>query len=155
MRLPLGIRNSILCSLSQPFQIEKVVSSQQRSCQVKLLEETSLLLHSFFPLSDPSSWTLTSVIRSRNKMPRPSGTLASAWNEGMTWGEQTIEYNRTIVDYLNMDPSFKQAYHKQVIFPIISSLGGYESKRRSTILSRILRHGDRIFPTNDSGRYCA
>eukprot|EP00971_Amphidinium_carterae_P281797 5594027-Amphidinium_carterae.1 len=88
-------------------------------------------------------------------MPRPSGTIATAWNHGMTWEEQIIEYNRTIVDYLNMNPSFKQAYHKQVIYPIIGSLGGYESKRRSKILSTCLRHGDRVFPTNDSGRYCA
>eukprot|EP00971_Amphidinium_carterae_P172636 3422063-Amphidinium_carterae.1 len=73
----------------------------------------------------------------------------------MNWEEQIIEYNRTIVDYLRMNPSFKQAYHKQVIYPIISSLGSNESKRRSRILSRILRHGDRVFTTNDSGRYCA
>eukprot|EP00971_Amphidinium_carterae_P288197 5721699-Amphidinium_carterae.1 len=75
--------------------------------------------------------------------------------QGMTWAEQTIEYNRTIVDYLKMRSSFKEAYHKTVLYPIINSLGSFESKRRSKILSRILRHGDRVFAKNNSGRYCA
>eukprot|EP00971_Amphidinium_carterae_P246305 4892298-Amphidinium_carterae.1 len=47
------------------------------------------------------------------------------------------------------------AYHKNVLHPIITNLGGMESKSRSKILSKILRHGNRLFRKNNSGRYCA
>eukprot|EP00971_Amphidinium_carterae_P332950 6467386-Amphidinium_carterae.1 len=56
MRLPLGIRNPILCSCLQPFHSEKVASSQQRSCQAKKLLDNSLLKHSSGPLPVPSSF---------------------------------------------------------------------------------------------------
>eukprot|EP00971_Amphidinium_carterae_P314978 6261251-Amphidinium_carterae.1 len=88
-------------------------------------------------------------------MPRPAGERPQQWNEGMTWHQQVIEYNRVIVDYLRMSEAFKLAYHKTAVYPIIQNLGSQESKRRSKILSRILRHGDRVFQMNASGRYCA
>eukprot|EP00971_Amphidinium_carterae_P289577 5749793-Amphidinium_carterae.1 len=66
----------------------------------------------------------------------------------MTWDQQIVEYNRIIVDYLNMTVPVKTAYKKNVLFPLINRLGSRESKSRSKILSRILRHGDRNFPKN-------
>eukprot|EP00971_Amphidinium_carterae_P065169 1291478-Amphidinium_carterae.1 len=52
-----------------------------------------------------------------------------------------------------MNPDVKRAYVKNALFPLITRLGPRESKARSKILSRVLRHGARNFPTNNSGRY--
>eukprot|EP00971_Amphidinium_carterae_P018738 369474-Amphidinium_carterae.1 len=84
-------------------------------------------------------------------MPRPGGPYI--WNDGMTWDQQIVEYNRVIVDYLNMSVQVQAAYRKNVLFPIITRLGSGESRLRSKILTRVLRHGDRNFPKNRSGRY--
>eukprot|EP00971_Amphidinium_carterae_P312483 6210699-Amphidinium_carterae.1 len=64
----------------------------------------------------------------------------------MNWDQQIVEYNRIIVDYLGMNPDVQKAYRKNALFPIINQLGPRESKVRSKILSRILRHGARGFP---------
>eukprot|EP00971_Amphidinium_carterae_P193131 3832973-Amphidinium_carterae.1 len=71
----------------------------------------------------------------------------------MTWDQQIVEYNRIIVDYLNMTADVQTAYRKNALFPIITRLGARESKVRSKLLSRVLRHGARNFPRNHSGRY--
>eukprot|EP00971_Amphidinium_carterae_P143154 2836283-Amphidinium_carterae.1 len=84
-------------------------------------------------------------------MPRPGGPYI--WNDGMTWDEQIVEYNRLIVDYLDMTVPVQTAYRKTVLFPIINRLGSRESKVRSKVLTKVLRHGDRNFPKNRSGRY--
>eukprot|EP00971_Amphidinium_carterae_P072098 1425898-Amphidinium_carterae.1 len=59
-------------------------------------------------------------------MPRPGG--AYIWNDGMNWDQQIIEYNRIIVDYLDMKPDVQTAYRKNALFPIITRLGPRESK---------------------------
>eukprot|EP00971_Amphidinium_carterae_P210572 4178451-Amphidinium_carterae.1 len=58
-------------------------------------------------------------------MPRPGG--AFIWNDGMDWDQQIVEYNRVIVDYVKMRPDVQTAYRKNVLFPIITSLGQREA----------------------------
>eukprot|EP00971_Amphidinium_carterae_P063468 1256225-Amphidinium_carterae.4 len=97
MRLPLGIRISFLCLCPQAFQIDKVASSQQRSCQDKQLPENNSLQHSSFASQGPSSLirscrstVSSSFLRSRVKMPRLSGTSMPPWNEGLQHGKNNL-----------------------------------------------------------------
>eukprot|EP00971_Amphidinium_carterae_P049669 979103-Amphidinium_carterae.3 len=48
-------------------------------------------------------------------MPRPAGTPPRPWDYGLDWEQQTVEYNRVTVDYLNMTDTFKAAFQKTVL----------------------------------------
>eukprot|EP00971_Amphidinium_carterae_P310467 6169455-Amphidinium_carterae.3 len=101
-----------------PFQSEEVTRSQQRSWPAKQLSLSILLQSSVF----------RSLLRSWFTMPRPAGEPQRPWNYGMNWQEQTIEYNRVIVDYVNMTETFQQAFQKTILHPVIRQLGSQESK---------------------------